>query len=229
MKKLWLQEKIDNRNPEAKAKADALVAKHQAQAKAKAEQAETKADALHAEGKLTSKEKRENWATDVSFTHAKYLGGLPGTKPSSGNLYVTKNSIGIGTLSAKKGIVKWEDATSISFDSGSAHKSRAGKALLVGVFALAAKNTQNQATVTLTLKDGNVALYQINGVNGAVLRGKIQSLFSQAGVICSDDAQPQQQVGASSVADEIAKLAALHDSGAITDEEFSAHKAKLLS
>jgi hypothetical protein len=31
-----------------------------------------------------------------------------------------------------------------------------------------------------------------------------------------------------SAAEEIAKLAALRDSGAISDEEFAAHKAKLL-
>lgn len=238
MKKLWLQEKIDNRNPEAKAKADALVAKHEAQRAAKAEQAGIKADAQAKAKAEQTKAKAEQTKAkaaqpqsikDVTFTHAKYLGGLPGTKPATGNLTITASAIGMGTFKITKGVVNWEDAQSISFESGSAHKSRAGKALLVGVFALAAKNTQNSATITVTLKDGNAALYQIDGVNGAVVRGKIQAIFSKAGVICSDDAQPIQQASAVSVADEIGKLAALHESGAISDEEFSAHKAKLLS
>lgn len=41
-------------------------------------------------------------------------------------------------------------------------------------------------------------------------------------------AAPQPSPAGSSVADELAKLASLRDSGVITDAEFAAHKAKLL-
>ena len=43
----------------------------------------------------------------------------------------------------------------------------------------------------------------------------------------TDSAAPTQAVG--SVADELAKLSALRDSGVLTDEEFAAQKAKLLA
>jgi hypothetical protein len=123
-------------------------------------------------------------------------------------------------------VVKWEEMAGMSFDSGTAAKSRAGKAMLVGVFALAAKNTQNEATITVSLKDGNTTLYQVTGKSGAAVRGKIQPFLVEKGVPCLDDAGPM--VTAPNTADELTKLAGLRDSGVLTEEEFAAQKARLL-
>ena len=105
----------------------------------------------------------------VTFRNVTYLGGLPGDKGGyKGNLFADDDALGMGQFSGpKKSLVRWDDMAGISFDSGVAAKSRAGKALLVGVFALAAKNTQKDATVTVNRKDGNVAIYQITGTSGA--------------------------------------------------------------
>ena len=121
---------------------------------------------------------------EVTFVKSRYLGGLPDTKPYNGNLMVNDQCIGVGILKPQRGDTKWEDMAGISFESGSMKKSRAGAALAVGVFALAARNTQDRADLTVSLKDGNVALYQIPGQSGAMVRGKIQPFLAAHGVPC---------------------------------------------
>jgi len=168
----------------------------------------------------------------VSFTSTEYLGGLEGVKPTkaSTNLWIRDDGIGHGAFGPKHGLVPWSDMAGVAFDSGTAKKSRAGKALAVGVFALAASKTQNEGFLTIQLKDGNASLYRVVGKSGQVLRGKIQPFLAANGVPCLDDAPSIQSAEPTpiSAADEIGKLAALHQSGALTDEEFAAHKAKLL-
>ena len=166
----------------------------------------------------------------VRFSNAQYLGGLPGSKPTnvSVTLFIGDEGVGVGTFSPKKGVVSWDEMSGVSFDTGTAKKSRAGKALAFGVLALAAKNTQDEAHLTVTLKDGNAALYRVVGKSGLVVRGKVQPLLAAHGVPCLDDGVPAA-VAPVSAADEIVKLVALRDAGAITEEEFTAHKAKLLA
>jgi hypothetical protein len=174
----------------------------------------------------------------VTFPHAKYLGGLPGDIGGyGGNLIVDSEGIGCGITNKKKGVVLWRDASGISYDSEQIHKSRVGKAMLVGVLALAAKSTQAAATITVTLKDGGAAVYQVAGKPGPAVRGRVQAIITAAGVPCLDDMPSKasarsvaadQTIAPLRVADELAKLAALRDAGALTDDEFSAQKAKLL-
>src|ERR1039457_3510118 len=126
----------------------------------------------------------------VTFRKVVYLGGLPGDKGGyKGNLFADDEALGMGQFTGpKKSSVRWDEMTGISFDSGTAAKSRAGKALLVGVFALAAKNTQKDATITVTRKDGNVAIYQVTGTSGGAVRAKLQPFMVEHGVTCTDDA-----------------------------------------
>ena len=83
------------------------------------------------------------------------------------------------------------------------------------MLALAAKSSQDKADITIQLKDGNVALFQVPGKSGAQVRGKVQAFLVAKGVPCLDDApvateptpvptlaQPQAPVSA---ADEIAE------------------------
>jgi len=168
----------------------------------------------------------------VVFQKATYLGGLPGDKGGySGNLIVTDECIGMGAIHPKKSPVRWDEMAGISFDSATMKKSRAGKAVAFGVFALAARKTQNAAEITVQRKDGNVALYTVPGKTGQQVRGKIQQFMVEHGVPCLDDAPMVTEAAPTptSTADEIAKLVALRDSGAITDEEFTAYKANLMS
>jgi hypothetical protein len=180
----------------------------------------------------------------VTFQKAVYLGGLPGDKGGyKGNLFASDEALGMGQFSGpKKSSVRWDDMAGISFDSGTAAKSRAGKALLVGVFALAAKKTQKEATVTVTRKDGNVAIYQITGVSGAEVRAKVQPFMVENSVPCMDDAPlvaaaptpapatipTPASAPAADPADQLKKLADLHQSGLLTDEEFAAKRTAIV-
>lgn len=161
-----------------------------------------------------------------------YLGGLPGDKGGySGNMIVTDECIGMGSLNPKKSPVRWDEMVGISFDSATMKKSRKGKAVAFGVFALAAKSTQNGAEVTIQRTDGTVALYTVTGKTGVQVRAKIQPFMVEHGVPCLDDMPLASETSGAplSAADEIAKLVALRESGAITDEEFTAYKADLMS
>jgi hypothetical protein len=184
--------------------------------------------------------KKKRAKTVAGFPKAQYLGGLPGSKASGGNLLFNHEGVGVGVMSPKKGFVPWGDAAGISFDSNTIKKSRAGKALAFGVFALGARNTQSAADITVVLKDGNAAMYQVPGVTGQRVRGKVNALLVEHGIPCLDDGMVESSpvdplppiptpTLAASAADEIAKLAALRDAGALTEEEFVAHKAALLS
>ena len=164
-----------------------------------------------------------------------YLGGLPGDKGGySGNMIVTDECIGMGSLNPKKSPVRWDEMAGISFDSAAMKKSRKGKAVAFGIFALAAKSTQNGAEVTILRKDGNAALYTVTGKTGVQVRAKLQPFMAEHGIPCLDDAplvtdDAPAAPSALSTADEITKLVALRDSGAITDEEFTAYKANLMA
>lgn len=164
----------------------------------------------------------------VKFSNAQYLGGLPDTKPTkaSTTLFITDDGVGHGNGWHPKNLIAWDQMSGVSFDTGTAKKSRAGKALAFGVLALAAKKTQDEAHLTVMLKDGNAALYRVVGKSGLVVRGKVQPFLAAHGVPCLDDGV--SAAAAVSAADEIGKLAALRDAGAITADEFVAHKAALL-
>jgi hypothetical protein len=118
----------------------------------------------------------------------------------------------------------------VSFESGTIAKSRAGAALAVGVLAVAAKNTQRDTHLSVFLKDGNVAVYQVVGMAGPALRARVQPYMTAAGVACLDDVEAHSgsQPAATSKADELTKLAQLRDSGLLTEDEFADQKTRLL-
>src|SRR5579863_9455131 len=124
---------------------------------------------------MITRERIERVANDkVTFPHAKYLGGLPEDKGGyGGNLIVDAKGIGCGLTNKKRGVVLWQDASGISYDSEQISKSRVGKAMLFGVLALAAKSTQSAATITVTLKDGGAAVYQVEGKPASAVRGRV--------------------------------------------------------
>ena len=182
------------------------------------------------------------------FRNSHYLGGLPGTKQDAGNLHVSDAGIGVGGAVAKKGIVVWADMASISFDSASAAKSRVGATLAFGLLgALASKGTQDTATITVNLKDGNAAFYRVDGKSGPMVRAGFQPFLIANAVPCLDDhvatpyqnpsqgVPPSQSLTAAStptplgLADELGKLAGLRDQGVLSDEEFQTMKQQLIN
>jgi hypothetical protein len=116
----------------------------------------------------------------------------------------------------------------VSFDSQKAHKSRAGKAVLVGAFALLASNQKDQTEITVTLKDGTNVFYLFDKVPAIKVRAKVEPIMRAAGVASSDDEAPAP-VAPDDVPAKLRALAEMHTSGALTDEEFTAAKTQLLS
>lgn len=170
----------------------------------------------------------------VTFQKAQYLGGLPGTKATKAavNLFVTDDGVGHGMFGPKSPI-SWDEIAGIGFETGTAAKSRAGKVMAFGVLGLAGRKSQNEANITVQKANGDVALWRVEGKSGHQVRGGFQAFMTAKGVPCLDDAPAAADVvsetAPTSVADEIAKLAELHKAGVLTDEEFAAHKANLLT
>ncbi len=121
----------------------------------------------------------------------------------------------------------------------------AGRALALGVFALAAKKTTKSAVLIARLRSGEEAIFQTEKFTAAELRAKLAPITSQlrkANASSSPTAllatsspfftAPSSNgspAAAVSVADELKKLAELKDAELLTDEEFAGQKAKLLA
>lgn len=163
----------------------------------------------------------------VSIGYAKYLGGLPDPQPlmKTGNLVLDDTHVGIGTLHPKKCLVAWADVANVVIDGGMQSKSRAGHVAAFGILGAAARSTVNEAYLTVTLKTGGEVIYQVDKLTPQALHGKVAALLNEVGVRVG----PQVATSQSSVADELAKFAALRDQGILTEEEFAAKKASLLA
>ena len=90
--------------------------------------------------------------------------------------------------------------------------------------------------IQVSTKSGDLAVFVTEKYVVHEVRPKLQAIINkirQGGLpVASALLSPVEPVPATppvSAADEIAKLVALRDSGAITDEEFTAYKGRLLS
>jgi hypothetical protein len=120
----------------------------------------------------------------VIIPNAKYLGGHGSEKhPVSGNLIVRDGRIGIGMgRTPRAARVVLVPGASIRVESAMIAKSRAGKALMFGVLALAAKNQQNAAYLTIDLANGLAATYQVAGISGPELAARLRGPLGVYGV-----------------------------------------------
>ena len=121
--------------------------------------------------------------------------------------------------------------TCIGVDGGQVAKSKLLPVLAFGLFGLAAKGTKDRAFLMAYTGSGEFATFEVESRNPTEVRAGIAPILRLAGVPFADEPAIQHsQSGGSqgvSVADQIERLAALHRSGALTDEEFAALKAKL--
>ena len=184
----------------------------------------------------------------VSFGYAHYLGGHPRLgRKRSGNLFFTALEVGIGTMKPKVAVLQLGEVTSVEVMSGQVATNKVGAEIMFGVLGgLGAKGAMNQATVTLYTKDDQIAYYQVDKKSAAQIRAAITPILRAAGIPFRDEAvaQTQQDVlreaiaqvahgpqggSAPSLADELAKLVQLRESGALSDDEFAALKAKMIA
>jgi hypothetical protein len=184
----------------------------------------------------------------VSFGCAHYRGGHPWLgRKRSGNLQFTALEIGLGTLTPTFAVLQLADVASVEVTGRQVAKTKVGAEILFGVLGgLGAREARNQATITVSTKDGQIAHYRVDKKNVAEVRAAITPILEAAGIPLRDEAiAPAQQealpaaVGQStpappvgttpSLVDELTKLVQFHDAGALSDEEFTALKAKLIA
>lgn len=173
-------------------------------------------------------------AKKVVLPHASYQGGLStNPKAKTGNLCADMTAIGIGMRSPSKPSILWTEVAGVSFDSDTMKRSRKGAAMMIGVGALLMSNRKDVAQMIVVLHDGTAGLFEVEKMSGMKLRGKLSPVLNAVGVQCLDDATPVQAAYSAppgtSIGDELAKVAELHESGVLSDDEFSAAKAAILS
>lgn len=176
---------------------------------------------------------------------AKYLGGHPGLgKQREGHLCVTNEGIGISGWSVTGGlkyaVIKWTEVRSVDVSGGEVAKSKFGAEIMFGVLGgLGAKGAMGQTIIAVYTIDSNIGYYQINEKHPAEVKARLTPFLRAVGIPYHDERVQQDNAdalkaalganGPVGVSDELSKLAALRDQGVLTEEEFTAQKAKLLS
>lgn len=121
---------------------------------------------------------------DVTIAHAAYVGGMPGQRgPVNGNLIVRNGRIGIGIARTPKvAVVRLVQGTSLRIESATVAKSRAGKAIMFGVLAAAARSQQSAAFLTIDLANGAAATYEVKGMTAPELAARLRVPLATYGV-----------------------------------------------
>jgi hypothetical protein len=177
--------------------------------------------------------------TDAGFPRARYLGGLPRfethreSRADWGNGYLSFRDDALDIqmyppFSHLQGVIRYEDVLSVEIgDTEQMATSKIVPVMLFGVAGgVAAKDSEDRTSIMVRTKDRETAYFQIIGESAAQIRAKIDPLLKRAG-ITEGAAAPMAET--SSVADEIGKLVALRDQGALSAEEFETAKSKLLA
>ncbi|WP_249021626.1 SHOCT domain-containing protein [Conexibacter sp. S30A1] len=150
--------------------------------------------------------------------------GAKNTK-ETGDLRVTAEGFEYKATLGSRVRIPWAAVEDIDVSNQATRRVTATRVLAVGVLALAAQKSEVLRYVHIADKN-TVFTFAIKAPQDKVLaamRPVLDALNRQAQ---PEPAQPRTAVG--SVADELAKLASLRDSGVLSDEEFAAQKAKLL-
>ena len=164
----------------------------------------------------------------ISYTH--YLGGLGDSpKRKSGNLVIDETRLGMTVLgNSFNPEILLSNVEGVSFDSETLAKSRVGKALVLGIFAFAAKSTKSVGQMTVHLKDGQIATFEFEKLKALEVKAKIMGKLSPLGIPCLDDSPKASAPTQGSVIEQLQGAESLLKSGALTQSEFDSLKSKIL-
>jgi hypothetical protein len=152
-------------------------------------------------------------------------------KKEKGDLLVTANGLQYKAVLGAKVSIAWLAIHDIEISTESTKRVTVGRALSMGVFALAAKKDETY-TYVHSSDPNRVWSFATKAPQGKVLAAMkpVLDAFNRRAdselSVPSTSAAPSSPVA--SVADELGKLAALRDSGVLTNDEFAAQKARLL-
>jgi hypothetical protein len=182
------------------------------------------------------------FAERLTVNETEYHGGWSGHPQPHGKTNILEvDRRGIGLRGFKTIFtIPWDQIVDVDIEGpeSAAKKVTAGRVLALGVFALAAKKKVKSAIIIVTLRNGDQAVFESHKALPHEISPKLTPLVAQVRKWASADHQqavpdaptnaPQVSLGPS-VADELTKLAKLRTEGILTEEEFAAQKAKLLS
>jgi hypothetical protein len=162
-----------------------------------------------------------------------YLGGSSKFSEGwHGYLFFTTKAIGLGKGSRsgpRETVIPMETVASIEVTGRQVARSKVGPVLIFGLYGLAAKGSMDETTVAVRTKDGETIYFAINNQRPEMVRTLISPVLKLVNVPFHDEVPPAATPPLQDMADELRKLAALRDEGLLTDDEFTAQKAKLLN
>lgn len=135
-------------------------------------------------------------------------------------------------------VCHWADVESVDVDGGPVARqkvaSRLALTLAFGVLgAVASTGTKDRTYILLTLRGGDVGIWELDRVSHMEVRAALAPLLHHVGVPLAGGrpvASAQTPAGSAPlIADELAKLGDLRDRGLLSTDEFAAQKARLLS
>ena len=173
---------------------------------------------------------------------ATYFGGfshLDLNEPRIGRLIMDDNTVTLNRVQNVKATREYRDIelcrtraiASMEVTSEQAARSRVGATLIFGVLGLAAKGAMDRATVLVHLRNGDAGYLTINKQSTASLLGVLTPWLREQGIaVGSPEAEPAAPSATAPklIADELAKLAQLRDSGVLSDNEFVTLKTQLI-
>jgi hypothetical protein len=193
---------------------------------------------------------RERDSRGVMFAGGSYVAG-EGTVVK-GAICFTPDWIGIGKLDGTRepgATVAMSDTAAVDVDGGQVNPG-AGELAMTWVFtgmagvAIGAATKIDCTSILVHTRDGRAARFGVMDQRCESLRAAVAPVLEAAGVALregirsqgvsvdtiggSHAAVPRRVAAVPSVADELAKLGALRDSGVITEDEFATLKARLV-
>jgi len=162
------------------------------------------------------------------FAGAQYLGGLSeGPRRAMGHLTFDE-TVTVGAAWQKVEIPVAEIA-SITTASEMVGKRKTGAVLMFGVLGLAGRGSKTEGSIAISLRSGEEAYFMIPKLTDVKIKAALAGWMAKHDVPWGGQATPTPATMApAGKADELAKLAAMHASGTLTDAEFAAAKADLL-
>ena len=166
----------------------------------------------------------------LTISYAQYLGGLGDSpKKKTGNFVIDDTRLGMTVFGKSfNPEILLSEVEGVSFDSETLAKSRVGKALVIGVFALAAKSSKTVGQMTVHLKDGQIAAFEFEKLKALEVKVKIMGKLSPLGIPCLDDSPKSSALTQGSVIEQLQGAESLLKSGALTQSEFDSLKSKIL-
>ena len=162
------------------------------------------------------------------FDLGHYVGGHPGLGPAvDGRLWVTTEYVGIQLPGG--GVVAslpMHLVTEVGVYGGQMARSRMTAAVRIGAFSLGANDAEDRTFLVASVASGECATYAIDRARPSEVRAALGPIIAQAGVPFAGAATATPGPRA---IDQVERLAALHAEGSLTDAEFRAQLAPVVT